>query len=221
MREKIIFCWSSGKDSAMALYKLVQSAQYDIFCLLTTITEGYDRISMHGVRKELFEKQIEELGFASEKVFIPKNSDNSIYEARMTETLSKYKEKGAESVAFGDIFLEDLRLYRLNNLAKIGMKGIFPLWKQDTLGLANEFISLGFRAIVSCVDTQFLGREFCGREFNHDFLADLPKGIDPCGENGEFHTFVFAGPLFKKKIDFSKGEIVLRENRFYYCDIII
>lgn len=204
----------------MALYSLVQSAQYEISCLLTTITEGYERVSMHGVRKDLFARQMKELEFPGETVFIPMNSDNAAYEARMAAMLSRYRERGVETVAFGDIFLEDLKNYRVSNLAKIGMRGIFPLWQRNTSELAHEFTRSGFKAIITCVDTQVLGRDFCGREFNEDFLSELPDAVDKCGENGEFHTFVFAGPLFRKGIDYVKGEIVLRDNRFCYCDLM-
>jgi len=219
MKEKIIFCWSTGKDSALALYRILKSGKYEVSCLLTTITEGYERVGMHGVRRDLFKKQVAELGLVSEDVFIPKDSSNGAYEIRMQAALLKCLGKGIKTVAFGDIFLEDLRNYRLANLAKIGMNGIFPLWKEPSLALANEFIDRGFKAVITCVDTQVLGREFCGREFNQDFLADLPENVDPCGENGEFHSFAFAGPLFNKNIEFKKGKIVLRNNRFYYCDL--
>lgn len=218
-QEKIIFCWSTGKDSALALYRILKSNKYEVSCLLTTITEGYNRVGLHGVRRDLFKKQVAKLGLVSEEVFIPQDSSNGTYEIRMQEVLLKYLEKGIKTVAFGDIFLDDLRNYRLANLAKIGMDAIFPLWKEPSLSLADEFIDRGFRAVVTCVDSQVLGREFCGEEFNRDFLAGLPKNVDPCGENGEFHSFAFAGPLFNKNIEFKKGKIVLRNNRFYYCDL--
>ncbi|MFA5117114.1 MAG: diphthine--ammonia ligase [Candidatus Omnitrophota bacterium] len=219
-KEKILFCWSAGKDSAMALYKLHSSGKYEIACLLTTVTEGYDRVGMHGVRRELLKKQVKELGIPCEEVFIPKDSSNGEYEARMQAVLSKYHELGVEKAAFGDIFLEDVAGYRLSRLAKIGMKAIFPLWGSNTSELALEFINTGFKAVITCVDTQFLDRQFCGKEFDKEFVASLPAGVDPCGENGEFHTFVFAGPLFTKNIDYDKGDIVLRDNRFYYCDLL-
>ncbi|MFH1201895.1 MAG: diphthine--ammonia ligase [Candidatus Omnitrophota bacterium] len=220
MKEKIIFCWSSGKDSALALYKIYASKRYEVISLLVTVTEGYERISMHGVRKALVEMQREALGLPLETVFIPKDSTNAAYEAGMQLALSKFKQRGVNTVAFGDIFLQDLRDYRENNLAKLGMSALFPLWKCNSSVLANEFIDLGFKAIVTCVDTRVLGREFCGREFNRDFLAQLPKSADPCGENGEFHTFTYAGPIFSREIDCARGELVLRDNRFFYCDLI-
>jgi uncharacterized protein (TIGR00290 family) len=219
MKEKIIFCWSTGKDSALSLCRILELAQYEVSCLLTTITEGYDRVGMHGVRRSLFKKQSQALGLISEEVLIPQDCSNGEYESRMQEKLLKYLERGVKKVAFGDIFLEDLRKYREANLAKIGMSGIFPLWRENSLTLAREFISRGFRAIVTCVDSQALGKEFCGAEFNEDFLAKLPESVDPCGENGEFHTFVFSGPILKNEVVFAKDEIVLRNNRFYYCDL--
>jgi uncharacterized protein (TIGR00290 family) len=220
MKEKTIFCWSSGKDSALALYKMIQSGRYEISCLFTTITEGYDRISMHGVPRALFKEQMAQINFPYEEMFIPQESSNEEYETRMGEMLSKYLKQGIAAVAFGDIFLEDLRDYRQAKLAKIGMKAVFPLWKQDTSVLANEFIESGFKAVVTCVDAQFLDKEFCGRPFDREFLSSLPSPIDPCGEKGEFHTFVYAGPIFRERIDFVKGDIVLRDGRFYFCDII-
>lgn len=219
-KEKIIFCWSTGKDSALSLYKLLGSKKYEVSCLLTTITEGFDRVGMHGVRRSLFKKQVESLGFPFQEVLIPKDSSNGEYESRMRAALEKHSENGIKKVGFGDIFLEDLKTYRLTNLAKAGMDGIFPLWKKGSLKLAHEFIEHGFKAVITCIDSEKLGREFCGMEFNHAFLEKLPEGVDPCGENGEFHSFVFDGPILNKKINFEKGEMVLRNNRFYFCDLI-
>jgi uncharacterized protein (TIGR00290 family) len=220
MTEKVLFTWSGGKDSAMALYELKKSNGYEITGLLTTITEDYDRISMHGVRRALLEKQADFLCIPLEKVFISKQSSNEEYESRMRAVLEKYKEAGVISVAFGDIFLEDLRRYREDNLANLGMKGIFPIWKKDSTELAHAFIDQGFRAVITCVDSQVLNKSFVGREFDKEFLSDLPPTVDPCGENGEFHSFVHDGPIFKKRIAYTKGDIVLRDNRFYYCDIL-
>jgi uncharacterized protein (TIGR00290 family) len=220
MTEKVLFTWSGGKDSAMALYELKKSKGYEITVLLTTITEDYDRISMHGVRRVLLEKQAGFLRIPLEKVFISKQSSNEEYESRMMAVLEKYKEAGVTSVAFGDIFLEDLRRYREDNLAKLGMKGIFPIWKKDSTELAHAFIDQGFRAVITCVDSQILNKSFAGREFDKKFLYDLPSSVDPCGENGEFHSFVYDGPIFEKRIAYTKGDIVLRDNRFYYCDIL-
>jgi uncharacterized protein (TIGR00290 family) len=218
--EKILFAWSGGKDSAMALYELKKSKGYEIRALLTTVTEDYDRVSMHGVRRVLLEKQADSLCIPLEKIPISKQSSNEEYESRMRAALERYKEAGVTSVAFGDIFLEELRKYRENNLAKLGMKGIFPIWKKDSAQLARSFIDAGFRAVITCVDSQVFDKDFAGREFDGKFLDDLPAAVDPCGENGEFHSFVYDGPIFRKKISYTKGDIVLRDERFYYCDIL-
>ena len=218
--EKILFTWSGGKDSALALYELQKVYNYKILALLTTITDGYDRISMHGVRNTLLEHQIESLGFPLEKIHISKDSSNEEYEVKMKNTLLRYRAQGVSLVAFGDIFLEDLRRYREENLLKIGLKGIFPLWRRDTTALAHTFIDLGFKAVVSCIDSKCLDKSFAGRVFDKQFLSELPDNVDPCGENGEFHSFVYGGPIFKRQIPYEKGEIVLRDNRFYYCDLI-
>lgn len=220
MTEKVLFAWSGGKDSAMALHEMKNSGDYEISGLLTTVTEDYDRISMHGVRRSMLEKQAYYLGIPLEKILISKHSSNEEYEAEMKTALEKHKGKGTNSVAFGDIFLEELKRYRENNLAKLGMKGVFPLWKKDSTRLAGAFIDEGFRAVITCVDSNVLDRSFAGREFDRDFLRKLPAGVDPCGENGEFHSFVYDGPIFSHRIAFTKGDIVLRDNRFYYCDVI-
>lgn len=220
VKEKIIFTWSGGKDSAMALHELKRNAGYEIVALLTTITEDYDRISMHGVRRELLEAQAVSLGIRLEKVLISTQSSNEDYESRMRAALEQYKAKGVSSVAFGDIFLEELRRYREDNLAKIGMKGIFPLWKRRTSDLARDFIHAGFRAVITCVDSEALDKRFAGREFDKAFLSELPSGIDPCGENGEFHSFVYDGPVFKNWLRHTRGEMVLRDQRFWYLDLV-
>jgi uncharacterized protein (TIGR00290 family) len=218
--ENVLVSWSGGKDSALALYEIIQSHNYVICALLTTLTEDYDRISMHGVRRTLLEKQAASIGFPLEKVFIPKNASNEEYEAQMEKVLTRYKQAGVNAVVFGDIFLEDLKKYRQDKLAILALKGIFPIWKRDTRELACSLSTLGFKAITTCVDTQALGGRFVGRIIDGQFLADLPPGIDPCGENGEYHSFVFDGPIFRAPIAYTTGEIVLRENRFCYCDLI-
>jgi len=220
VKEKVIFAWSSGKDSARALHEIRQDDQYDVVSLLTTVTEGYDRISMHGVRIRLVEQQAESIGLPLEKVYISKESSNENYETAMRDALLRHKAKGVTSVAFGDLFLEDLKEYREKKLAEVGMKAVFPLWKRDTTELARSFIEQGFRAIITCVDSQVLGGEFSGRLYDEQFLADLPSNIDPCGENGEFHSFVYDGPLFSKPVRFEKGDIVVRENRFHFCELL-
>jgi uncharacterized protein (TIGR00290 family) len=220
MTEKVLFTWGGGKDSAMALYELKITNSYEISALLTTITEDYDRVSMHGVRSILIERQAESLGIPVEKIHITRNSSDEEYEAEMRSKLMTYRSQGISSVVFGDIFLEDLRKYREENLSKIGMKGVFPLWKRDTTELANMFIDLGFNAVITCVDSEVLNKTFVGREFDKQFLSELPSTVDPCGENGEFHSFVYDGPIFQMKILHSKGEVILRDNRFYFCDLI-
>jgi len=218
--EKVLFTWSGGKDSSLALHELQQTGQAEIVALLTTLTEGYDRISMHGVRVDLLEQQAAALSLPLEKVYIPPGASNEQYEAEMTRRLTAHLERGVSTVAFGDIFLEDIRAYRESNLARVGMKAIFPIWKQDTTALAHRFIESGFRAIVTCVDTDVLDGAFAGRDYDEPFLADLPDDIDPCGENGEFHSFVHDGPNFASPVPCRKGDVVLRDNRFNYCDVL-
>jgi uncharacterized protein (TIGR00290 family) len=218
--ENVLVSWSGGKDSAIALYEILKNQNYRISALLTTVTEGYNRISMHGVRRILLERQVASLGFPLEKVFISKNASNEEYETNMGRVLAKYKDAGVTSVVFGDIFLEDLRKYREDKLATLGMHGIFPIWKRDTRELGGSLNPLGFKAITTCVDTNTLGRQFVGRLIDEQFLAELPAMVDPCGENGEYHSFVYDGPIFKERVAYTLGEVVLRENRFWYCDLI-
>jgi uncharacterized protein (TIGR00290 family) len=214
----ILFCWSGGKDSALALHALRQRADVRVTGLLTTVTEDYDRISMHGVRRELLLQQAEALGLPLHEVRIPPQCVNPIYESRMAKALRIQLVEGVRIIAFGDIFLEELREYRERNLAKLGMRAIFPIWKRDTRALAREFCQQGFRAIAVCIDPKKLDRSFAGRELTADFFSDLPSRVDPCGENGEFHTFVFAGPIFSKAIGVHRGEVVDRDG-FTFCDL--
>jgi uncharacterized protein (TIGR00290 family) len=220
MKEKVILSWGGGKDSALALYKLQKTGKYEVSALLTTISEDYARISMHGVRRILLEQQANSLGFPLEKVFISKDITNEEYESKMQNVLERYQGEGVSLVVFGDIFLEDIRRYRENNLSKVGMKGFFPLWGRDTHELSHIFINLGFKAVVTCIDSNFLDKKFAGRTFDEHLLSELPSKVDPCGENGEFHSFVYDGPMFHNLVLYEKGEIVLRENRFYYCDLL-
>jgi uncharacterized protein (TIGR00290 family) len=217
--ENVLFCWSGGKDSAMALHALLAAGNCRITALLTTITEQYDRISMHGVRRTLLERQAESIGLPLHPILIPPQCVNVTYEQRMKEALAQHLAQGVRHVAFGDIFLEDLRVYREKNLAQVGMTAIFPIWKRDTRELAREFVSMGFRAIAVCVDPRVLDISFAGRELDPSFFADLPLGVDPCGENGEFHTFVFDGPIFKSPIAVQVGEKVIRDG-FCFCDLL-
>lgn len=220
MTEKILLSWSGGKDSAFALYELLQAKTFEIAALVTTVTEGYDRISMHGVRRILLEQQVASLGLPLEIVWISRKASNQEYETRMQALLEKYLRAGISTVAFGDIFLEDLRKYREDNLAKLGMRGLFPLWKRKTNLMARDFIQLGFRTVITCVDSKALDGRMVGREFDAQFLSDLPLEVDPCGENGEFHSFVYDGPLFREPIRHERGEVTFRDDRFYYCELI-
>jgi uncharacterized protein (TIGR00290 family) len=217
-REPILFCWSGGKDSAMALLMLLQQ-DVRVAALLTTVTEGYERISMHGVRRELLERQAESIGLPLHEVRIPPQCVNPVYEARMEEALRLYYGRGVRRVAFGDIFLEDLRSYRENNLARLGMTALFPLWKRNTRELIGFFHARRFRAIATCVDTTVLDPSFAGRQLDDSFFGDLPPGADPCGENGEFHTFVYDGPIFHFPIPVRTGELVSRDG-FVFCDLL-
>jgi len=219
MSEPILFCWSGGKDSAMALHALSQRPDVRAVALLTTVTETYDRISMHGVRRELLVQQAQSIGLPLHEVRIPPQCVNPIYEARMEEALRIYYAEGVRTVAFGDIFLQDLRAYREKNLARIGMTALFPIWTRDTRELIHSFQAARFRAIAACIDPKVLDRSFAGRELDDSFFRDLPAGVDPCGENGEFHTFVFDGPIFHNPIPIRSGKIVERDS-FIYCDLL-
>jgi uncharacterized protein (TIGR00290 family) len=203
----------------MALHALQSAGNCHITGLLTTITQDYDRISMHGVRRVLLDRQAESLSLPVHPVLIPPQCINPIYEARMAEALAEHLARGTRAVAFGDIFLEDLRAYREQNLARIGMEALFPIWKRDTSELARDFVRLGFRAVTVCVDPRVLDASFAGRELDASFFADLPPGIDPCGENGEFHTFVFDGPVLQSPIPIRIGERVMRDG-FCFCDLL-
>jgi uncharacterized protein (TIGR00290 family) len=217
--EKILLCWSGGKDSAMALHELQKSRKCEVISLLTTITEGYDRVSLHGVRRALVRKQAQSLGLPLEEVFIPQDCPDQEYESRMRAALAGFREAAVSRVAFGDIFLEEVRRYREDNLSRLDMKGLFPLWGRDTAELIPSFIALGFQAVTVCVDAKVLDNGFVGRILDRDFLASLPAGIDPAGENGEFHSFVFNGPIFKEKISYGLGDKVCRDS-LHFCDLL-
>jgi uncharacterized protein (TIGR00290 family) len=218
-RSKGLISWSGGKDSSMCYHVARNSTDFEIAGLLTTVTEDYQRISMHGVRRELLKRQAEELKLPLHEVMIPKNTSNEIYETRMEEKLLDLKEReNISKVVFGDLFLGDIRAYREKFLAPFGLECEFPLWGRNTSDLAKYFVNNGFKAITCCVDPKKIGKDLCGREYDSEFLADLPKTADPCGENGEFHTFVYDGPIFEKKIHVTVGEIVEREG-FYFADI--
>ncbi len=218
-KTKAILSWSSGKDSAYSLFTLRKVNQFEIVELLTTVTDTFKRVSMHGVREELLEAQAESLGLPLHKIRIPSPCPNEIYEAKMAEYLKARRAEGIRHVAFGDLFLADLRQYREQRLAELNFEGIFPLWLRDTQDLAKKMIEDGFEAILTCVDLKKLPKEFAGRKFDHRLLADLPAGIDPCGENGEFHSFVYGGPIFNKKIPIRVGETVEREG-YAFADVL-
>jgi uncharacterized protein (TIGR00290 family) len=210
MKEKIIFCWSGGKDSALALNRMLQDERYEVVTLLTTCNEHFQRVSMHGVRVELLEQQAAATGLPLEKVFVSQRSSNEEYEQEMSACLRAYKTRGVTACAFGDIFLEDLRRWREANLARAGLRGIFPLWKNDTRDLLREFFTLGFGTVTCCVNDAYLGEDAVGRCLDPAFIASLPAEVDPCGENGEFHSFAFAGPVFRQPVTFKIGEKVYR-----------
>ncbi len=238
---KSIFNWSGGKDSALALHKILNEGQFDIHALMTTVNSQFNRISMHGVRKELLYAQGKAIGLPVREILLPEMPSMTDYDQTMKNTLLDLKKEGITHSIFGDIFLEDLKKYREDRLAEVGLKGHFPLWKKDTTALIHEFIDLGFKTIVVCIHADKLPEEFAGRVIDRDFLKDLPKDVDPCGENGEFHTFVFDGPIFKEPVSFSQGEKVFKsyntpkskddtcvssdnaprpQSGFHYCDLI-
>ncbi|MBO9682458.1 MAG: diphthine--ammonia ligase [Flavisolibacter sp.] len=208
---KAFFNWSGGKDSALALYHAQKSGLYSVEKLLTNINGKHRRISMHGVREELLEQQAESIGLPLQKIRLPEKPSMQEYEQQMKENLLALKKENFTHAIFGDIFLEDLKAYRENQLATIGLSAVFPIWKRDSNELMQEFIDLGFKTILVCIKADLLPKEFVGRIINREFLKDLPKNVDACGENGEFHTFVFDGPIFLKPISFIKGEIVYKE----------
>ncbi|MEO8238155.1 MAG: diphthine--ammonia ligase [Flavobacterium sp.] len=209
--KKALFNWSSGKDSALALYKILQNPEFKIECLLTSVNQQFQRISMHGVRVELLEAQAKSIGLPLKIMQVPEMPTMEVYENVMTKTLTELKEQGITQSVFGDIFLEDLRKYREDKLAQIGFEGVFPIWKIPTKDLIHEFINLGFKTIVVCVNERFLDKSFVGRIIDESFINDLPENVDVCGENGEFHTFSFDGPIFSEPINFEVGEIVYRK----------
>lgn len=224
---KTYFNWSSGKDSALALHYLLQDKKYSVEYLLTVLNEQQNRVSMHGVRNELLQKQLDATGIPFGTVFLPEQADNGIYEKIMSDKVSLLHSEGFEHAAFGDIFLEDLRQYRENQLQKMDIKAVFPLWKRNTRELIHEFIDSGFKTIVVSINASLLDESFVGRIIDKDFIKDLPAGVDPCGENGEFHTFCFEAPYFRHSVDFTKGEKVYKEYHhegksygYWFCDLI-
>lgn len=219
MSDKAIISWSSGKDSAYALWVAQQSRSWDIVGALTTVTGTYDRVAMHGVRRTLLRAQAQALGLPLTEVEIPSACTNEIYEERFGAALLAVRERGIRTVIFGDLFLEDIRAYRVRQLTQLGMEGVFPLWQRDTRALAAEMIASGLRATLVCLDPRVLDRRFAGRTFDQRLLDELPAGVDPCGENGEFHTFVWAGPMFQAPISVVTGEVVERGG-FVFADVL-
>ena len=215
---RLALSWSGGKDSALALWALREEQGAEPGALITTVTEGYGRVSMHGVRRSLVERQAAALGLPLVEVGIPPRCPNDVYEARMAQALASTALAGVEAVAFGDLFLEDIRAYREERLAGAGKRALFPLWGRDTGKLARTFLARGFEAILVCVDPRRLDASFAGRRYDERLLAELPPEVDPCGENGEFHTFVHAGPIFAERIECEVGEVTVREG-FCFCDV--
>lgn len=226
--EKAALFWSGGKDSAYALYKAQQERKYEIITLVTTLSIKYERISMHGVRAELLDKQAAATGIPLLKMWAPDIPTNEAYEKVLLETYAQLKGAGITTVIFGDIFLADLRKYREDLLSKAGLKADFPLWEQSTSVLPDMFLSAGFRTVTCCISTEHLTKEYLGRELDATFFKQLPASVDPCGENGEFHTFCFDGPVFKEPVSFTKGEeryVPLKinaekETGFWYIDLL-
>ncbi len=244
-KEKVVFNWSGGKDSALCLHEILQDQNYEVASLLTTISQPYQRISMHGVRVELLDIQAERIGLPLLKIPIPEMPTMEAYDNTMAAVLLQLKNRGVTASVFGDIFLEDLRNYREDKLAELNLKGVFPLWKKSTRKLIRKFIDTGFKAVTTCVNDKYLDKSFVGRIIDDDFLNDLPDNVDPCGENGEYHSFVFDAPFFSRPIQIEKGEIIYRkytgsatkdqskvdpnvtnkadspfDNGFWYCDLL-
>jgi uncharacterized protein (TIGR00290 family) len=223
-----VFNWSGGKDSALALASIIHDEAYEVRCLLTTLSEEHHRISMHGVREALLDRQSASIGIPLFKIYLPSSLSMDAYAQRMEAALLTLKDQGIQSGIFGDIFLEDLRTYRETALAKLGWKALFPLWKRNSKDLVQDFIARGFKAILVAVDASKLDKSFAGRLIDQSLLDDLPPGVDPCGENGEFHSFVFDGPFFKFPVNFHKGEVVHRsyphddypDSGFYFLDLL-
>jgi uncharacterized protein (TIGR00290 family) len=223
MRTPVVMSWSGGKDSAIALHELLKGNEYEVTSLVTTVSEEFHRISHHGVREALLDEQAEAIGIPLEKVYLPSGNSggctNDIYEAIMERAMTVYQDRGIQTVAFGDLFLQDLREWREANLAKAGMRGIFPIWKRDTTEFAHDVISMGYKAYLSCVEGR-VGPGFAGRAYDEKLLSQLPAGIDPCGEHGEFHSFVYDGPIFRRPVPVRVGEVVVRDGR-YYADLLL
>ena len=217
--KRVLLSWSSGKDSAWTLHALRQMLDVEVVGLLTTLNVAADRVAMHAVRRELLRMQAHAAGLPVREVDLPWPCSNEEYERLMSAACKQAVADGVTHMAFGDLFLGDVRQYRIDKLKGTGLEAIFPIWGKNTKELAHEMVASGLRAIITCVDPKQLAPEFVGREFNVDFLYDLPSGVDPCGENGEFHSFVFAGPMFEKPIEVTRGKLVERDG-FQFADVL-
>lgn len=220
MKEPVILSWSGGKDCSLALRELRRSPDFEPVGLLTTVTRDHDRVSMHGLRRPLLEAQATAAGLPLHLVEISARAANDEYATRMERALERIRAEGVRSVAFGDLFLEDVRQYRERMMDCVNMRALFPLWGRDTAALARQFVDEGYEAVLVCVDAEQLDGAYAGRRYDHQLLTELPPGVDPCGENGEFHTFVAAGPVFRGRIAYSRGERVVRDGRFHYQDLV-
>ncbi len=218
----VVMSWSGGKDSALALYELQSDPRYEVVALMTSVSEEFHRVSHHGVREELLELQADAVGLPLVKIMLPSGQatpcTNHVYEGIMARVMDDFKAQGVLTVGFGDLFLEDLRAYREKNLARAGMTGVFPIWKRETHALARRIIAMGFKAILTCVEGK-VGAGFAGRDYDESLLAELPPEVDPCGEYGEFHTYVHDGPCFRRPVAVEVGVRVVRDGR-YYADLL-
>jgi uncharacterized protein (TIGR00290 family) len=222
-RTAVVMSWSGGKDSALAFHELRADPRFEVVALMTSVSEEFKRVSHHGVREELLEAQADAIGVPLRKIYLPSSQTtpctNEVYEEIMGRVMEDFKSQGVYTVGFGDLFLEDLRAWREKNLARAGMTGVFPIWKRDTLRLSRQIIAMGFKSILSCVEGK-VGPGFVGRAYDERLLDDLPPGIDPCGEYGEFHSFVYDGPCFERPVAVQVGETVIRDGR-YYADLLL
>lgn len=219
MKKKTLVSWSSGKDSAWTLYKLQQQQEFEVVGLFCTFNKKYERGAMHAVRNELIRQQTESIGLPLELIPIPDPCNDSEYKAIMANFIAQVKSQEIEYIAFGDLYLKDIRRYREDSLAGTGITPLFPLWQIPTDKLSNDMVNSGLRAKISCIDPNLMPLSFAGHEYDNTFLKQIPSNIDPCGENGEFHSFVYDGPMFNHKINISIGEVVAR-NGFVYTDIL-
>lgn len=217
----VVMAWSGGKDSSLALWMLRNDPRFDVVALLTTLSEPFRRIVMHGVREEVLDAQAGAIGLPLHKVWLSEKPDNREYERKMGGALAAFRDRGVRHVAHGDLFLEDVRAWRDAKLDAIGMRGVYPLWGKDTAALARTFTHRGFKARLSCVDGEKLGPQFAGREFDYALQQDLPAHVDPCGEYGEFHSCVYSGPIFRRPLRLRTGRRLTRLRRFHYCDLLL